>query len=58
MEKNKPYDFPEHFRDFVLMPKFDDNISYLASLAEQEDWDYKSSPNQHQKPLLSGRLND
>jgi len=37
MDKNKPYDFPELFRDFVLMPKFDENIEFLASLAEPED---------------------
>jgi hypothetical protein len=39
MEKNKPYHFPELFRDFVFMPKFDENIESLAALAESEDWD-------------------
>lgn len=56
MEKNKPYDFPDHFRDFVFMPKFDDNIETLASLAEFEDWDYKTTPMTHTKPILRSYL--
>lgn len=56
MEKNKPYDFPEHFRDFVFMPKFDDNVDFLASLAEPEDWDYKSMPSHHPKSILRNYL--
>lgn len=56
MEKNKPYDFPEHFREFVFMPKFDENIETLASLAEPEDWDYKSAESPHPKPILRNYL--
>lgn len=56
MEKNKPYDFPEHFRDFVFMPKFDENIEALASLSEPEDWDYKSAASHHTKPILRNYL--
>lgn len=56
MEKNKAYDFPEHFRDFVLMPKFEENIETLASLAELEDWDYKVTPMSHPKPILRNYL--
>lgn len=56
MEKNKPYDFPENFRDFVFMPKFDENIDALASLAEFEDWDYKIIPMIHTKPILRSYL--
>lgn len=50
--KRKPYDFPELFRDFALMPKFADDIQALANIAEDEDWDYKNSPQQHEHPVL------
>lgn len=56
MAKNKPYDFPEHFRDFAFMPKFEEGIEGLALLAEPEDWDYKSTPVQHAKPILRNYL--
>ena len=52
MLKNAPYDFPEHFRDFVFMPKFDENIEFLANMAEAEDWGYKSTPSVHARPIL------
>ena len=39
MEKNKAYDFPELFRDFAMMPKFQDDMEALCEIAEQEDWD-------------------
>jgi hypothetical protein len=52
MTKNKPYDFPELFRDFALMPKFDTNIDELADLAESEDWDYQNTDYQHPFPVL------
>lgn len=55
-DKNKPYDFPEHFRDFVFMPKFDENIEFLSSLAEPEDWDYKSTDSYHSRPILRNYL--
>lgn len=50
--KNQAYDFPEHFRDFVFMPKFDENVETLAALSEPEDWEYKSTPAAHGKPIL------
>ena len=40
MSKNAPYEFPEHFNDFAMMPKFTEHIAALAQLAEPEDWDY------------------
>lgn len=52
MDKNKPYDFPELFRDFNLMPKFTDDIDRLAQLAEPEDWDYKHTASSHAHPIL------
>ena len=52
MDKNKPYDFPELFRDFALMPKFSDDIEALAQLAEPEDWDYKGTTAPHPHPIL------
>ena len=52
MAKNSPYQFPELFRDFALMPKFDENIEFLKNLAEPEDWDYKNTDQQHDHPVL------
>jgi hypothetical protein len=56
MEKNAPYDFPEVFHDFVMMPKFTENIEILAQTAEPEDWDYKTSPAAHPHPVLRNYL--
>lgn len=56
MDKNRPYDFPEHFRDFVFMPKFDENINILSTLAEPEEWGYKTSTAPHDKPILRNYL--
>lgn len=50
--KNQPYDLPDAFIDFALMPEFDDNIEFLAGLAEPEDWDYKNTPSTESKPIL------
>lgn len=47
-----PYDFPDSFYDFALMPKFDENIEYLAKMAEPEDWDYHNTLNSESKPIL------
>jgi hypothetical protein len=52
LDKNKPYDFPELFKDFAFMPKFSDDIEVLAQLAEHEDWDYKHTPAAHPHPIL------
>jgi hypothetical protein len=56
MAKNQAYELPELFKDFVFMPKFDDNIEALANLAEPEDWSYKTAPSTHQKPILRNYL--
>jgi hypothetical protein len=50
--KNKPYDFPESFRDFAFMPKFSDDIEALARLAEAEDWDYNDPTSTNPHPIL------
>lgn len=47
-----PYDLPVSFYEFAFMPKFDDNIESLASLAEPEDWDYHNTPMTESKPIL------
>ncbi len=56
MAKNSVYDFPEHFRDFVMMPRFDENIEELAKLVELEDWEYKSTHSSHPRPVLRNYL--
>ncbi|CAH0175109.1 DUF3825 domain-containing protein [Pseudomonas brassicacearum] len=56
MPKNAPYDFPEHFRDFVFMPKFDENIEELASIVEKEDWEHRSTASSASHPVLRNYL--
>lgn len=56
MNKNAPYEFPEHFNDFAMMPKFPEHIAALAQLAEPEDWDYKTAPANHAHPILRNYL--
>jgi len=52
MDQNKAYDFPEEFYDFVFMPKFDENIDFLKSMAEPEDWEYKNTTSIQSNPIL------
>jgi len=52
MSQNKPYDFPELFRDFVMMPRFGDDIDGLSRLAESEEWDYQHTPPTNPHPIL------
>lgn len=52
MKTNKPYDFPDDFTAFALMPKYSEQIDALAKLAEPEDWDYKHSPATNRHPVL------
>jgi hypothetical protein len=47
-----PYDLPESFQAFALVPKFDEQIEVLANLSEPEDWDYHHSPSTEPKPIL------
>lgn len=54
--KLMPYDLPESFTDFALMPKFPDDIEYLAELAEPEDWCYKNTVNPNPNPILRNYL--
>jgi Domain of unknown function (DUF3825) len=55
-DKLTPYDFPEAFNDFTLMPRFGDDIDHLAGIAEPEDWDYKHALNPIPKPILRNYL--
>jgi hypothetical protein len=50
--QNKPYDFPELFKDFAFMPKFTEDIDDLSVMAEPEDWDYKLTPSLNPHPIL------
>lgn len=56
MTRNSAYDFPEHFRDFVFMPKFEENIETLSTIAEPEDWGWKKAESSHDKPILRNYL--
>lgn len=50
--KAKPYDLPDSFEDFALMPKFAEDIEVLADFAEIEDWSYKNTINTVTNPIL------
>lgn len=56
MSKNASDHFPEHFRDFAMMPKFGENIEALCTLAEAENWDYNNTPSNHPRPVLRNYL--
>jgi hypothetical protein len=56
MDKNKPYDFPERFQDFVMMPRFTEDIETLSQLSEPEDWSYKITSPPHANPILRNYL--
>jgi len=47
-----PYNLPDSFYDFALMPQFESNVESLAVMAEPEDWKYKYSPNPTSLPIL------
>ncbi|MFI4941364.1 MAG: DUF3825 domain-containing protein [Burkholderiales bacterium] len=51
-----PYNLPESFYDFALMPKFDQNVTILAGMAEPEDWNYKNIANPSPLPMLQAFL--
>ena len=52
VSKHEPYELPESFIEFAFMPKFEEDIENLASFAEQEEWDYKKTPQNALKPIL------
>lgn len=56
MAKYQPYDFPEKFADFAMMPKFNENIEALANLAEDEDWEYRNTTSPQAKPILKNYI--
>ena len=47
-----PHDFPESLSEFALIPRFDEKIRELASMAENEDWEYHHAPTTIEKPVL------
>lgn len=51
-----PYDLPPMLYDFVLIPRFDEEIEALADVVDDEDWDYKNSTSEHPKPILGNYI--
>lgn len=47
-----PYNLPDSFYDFAMMPRFDDEMEYLSSIVEPEDWEYHSTVHTESKPIL------
>ena len=56
MSKRLPYDFPDLFKDFAMMPRFNDDIEALSQMAEPEDWDYRHTSSHHPHPVLRSYL--
>jgi len=56
MTNINPYDLPPTLYEFALIPRFDDEIENLASLAETEDWSYKHTQSEHPKPILGNYI--
>lgn len=50
--RNDKLDLPPNFYDFAFMPKFSDDIKLLATLAEDEDWEYHKTNSISQFPVL------
>lgn len=48
--------WPENLFDLVFMPHRDEQLDRLANLAEPEDWDYRNTPSEYEKPVLYGYL--
>ncbi|WP_368649812.1 DUF3825 domain-containing protein [Brucella intermedia] len=56
MAKNEPYDLPEKFYDFAMMPRFAEELDTLAGMAENEDWEYRHTPSPIPKPILKNYI--
>ena len=49
-------EWPEDLFDFAWFPNRDVQLHELASLAEDEDWQYRHSPSDHEYPILFNYL--
>ena len=56
MTHTDPYEFPENFYDFAFMPRFEEHLDTLASMAEPEEWNYQNTPSDRPKPILRNYL--
>lgn len=54
--KNDKYDLPEHFHQFAFAPKFDENIKFLSTYAEEEDWEYHNTSSESEFPILENYI--
>lgn len=48
--------FPDDLFDFAYIHNMDQRLDSLASLAEDEQWDYQSTPSSNHKPILFNYL--
>lgn len=51
-----PNDLPIALSDFALIPRLEERLHDLADLAEPEDWDYKNTIHQSERPVLRNYL--
>ena len=54
--KNNKFDLSEHLHQFAFIPKFEDNVEYLAGFAEEEDWQYHNATSTSKYPILENYL--
>lgn len=48
--------WPDEITKLIFMPRRDDRLDELATLAEPEDWDYRNTLNDFHKPVLFNYL--
>ena len=51
-----PHALPELLDEFALVPRFEDRMEELATLAEPEDWEHKNPQSNKKKPVLSNYI--
>lgn len=51
-----PYSLPDQLHEFALIPRLDEKIDELATIAETEDWEYQHTPPENPKPVLRNYL--
>nr|WP_293300028.1 DUF3825 domain-containing protein [Allomuricauda sp.] len=54
--KNDKLDLPEHLHQFAFLPKFSENIEFLAGFCEEEDWKYHNTESDSEFPILENYL--
>lgn len=54
--KNDKLDLPEFIHQFAFIPRFEENIKFLAGFAEEEDWKYHNTHSETEYPILENYI--